>query len=351
MHGQVNIQSSRGVLDIIIALQTTFTFLSIGQQSSFRTSFLRSVETISALVTMTDITISIMIQGLQLQQLTIPSSSTFGALRRRVEEENGYTDGGLRLIHKGKIMGDDASLESGGVKTGTKLLFMRTAKQLQADKDAARRAKLQTPGTEGPANLSEARAAAASKADAQSSTSQSNSSKAITPRGDAVIAGVAHVMLQNGRERIRINAGADVAVSTVRERAGMELGVSATAIRLLGGGRFLKDGGSLGEAGVRDGASIMIMMSRGFHESQTKREDVGRVEKETAALAARVQGARKRAAHRLLEGGELLLVRGELRGEVGRLKGNLDASGDKDERKDKLLKQLAELEESIEELL
>lgn len=282
--------------------------------------------------------------GRQKVQVEAEEAETFGEVRAAVEKQTGVVPHGIRLLHKGKTMADATVLQTAGVKTGTKLMAMRTQKQHAVEKQQNKLNALQSlekPSVK-PTDRSEAQAV--QHADQHPSTSR-------VICGDDYIDGQCHVIVSKGRARYRINIELTALVKDVKERLCTMDGVDGVAsnVRLLSKGKFLTDANALAEQGVKPGGTMMAMFNARHHDTQEARTYVARIADEVAHMETEIRTWLKQSQKRVITPEEVSLQRSTFTQDVRRVRDNLNTVHVSDERIDALQKRLDELDKMLED--
>lgn len=301
---------------------------------------------INCLTNMEEIQITV-IMGREKWAISIAKNQTFGDLRALVETKANVISGGLRLIHKGKTHSDNVILESISVTSGTKMMAMRTGKQVKDEEDKKRAAKLAADNAAALALKERVGSSVASSVDKSDGEDTKSGAK-----GDPVTDG-SFVLLKKRTDIFRVNIEMEASIGDLKQQVAMIDGINAEPrdIRILGKGRMLTGEKSLKECGISSGSTLMILFNARHHDKQEASVQVTSITKEVNDLQAKTQSVQKKANKRLLNGVEITIARGELVDTVTRLKDNLASVRGDDERIPLLEKQLNEIEELIQNIV
>lgn len=271
--------------------------------------------------------------------LDVPSTrSTLGSVRKEVEKRFGLVENGVRLLFNGKTMSDVATLESAGIKSNAKLMAMRTMTQHKAEKEFEKRRKL-SPVVENPARL-----------EAEPSKSKSMTGSAISTRpkiGDAEIPGEPFIIVQKGRDKFRINISTSATVHEVKLRFASLDGVEAVAceVRLMSGGKFLKDEMTLNDYGVKEGATMMALFTARHHDRQEARSEMVKLADRVERLEREMSALNRSVEHRLATTDEIIVIRSQLLRDVELVRSNVSAVRGEEDKAKTLLKRLDALDD------
>lgn len=295
---------------------------------------------------MTQINVMV-IMGRQKWEFIGHEQMKFMELRHMVEAKAGTVEGGIRLLHKGKSLSDNETFASVNVTSGTKMMGLRTAKQREEEKNREKNAKLISNRTA----MDELKDKVGKPETEGASASSSTGGR--TLRGDAAIEGSDYVVLIKGKDKYRVNIDLSESVVAVKNKATSMEGIKSEArdMRLLFKGKFLQNDINLDEAGVKRGASLMLLFSARHHDAKEGFTEISSIEKKLEALEKETRAVASKANHRLLYGADLTVEKARLSEAVGTLKDNLFSVRKEDERRAELNRRLAEVEVTIEGLL
>lgn len=274
--------------------------------------------------------------GREKLQVDVSEEATFADIRKQIESQKQLKDNGVRLIHKGKKMPDETSLQSLAITSDTKIMAMRTEKQHHADQLHARLAKFNAQQEQRP-----------SKTEAPA-----ESTGKVKIGGDALIPEQTCVIICEARLRFRVNVPLTATGHEVKQRycqMSAKL-IEPGDVRLLAGGRFIKDDATLTQCGVSDTATIMALMSSRHHDTRQQRDVVTKLASDVALLEEKVAALQRRTAGRLATPQEIAVVRSNLTQDVKVVRDNLNVGRVPDERRAPLRKRLDELDTLLDDL-
>lgn len=265
--------------------------------------------------------------------------------RRRVETELGFIDGGLKLLNKGKMVGDKTTLSALGVVAGSKIMGMKTGAQHAHDRDAA---KLEA-SRQRTRELDGLKESMGKQSTTEAPSSSHATKKEVVIQGDEEMEGLGFVIVQKGRDRYRVNVlgGVDaVRLKDIKVKvASFIAGVYPAEVRLLYRGRVLSDDNvTLSECAVASGGTLMAMFSAPYHDRREASAQLDKLRGEVDAVERAHESVIRRVRHRLLPQDELIVVQSQLRSDVSRVRGNIEAVQGFDEDKPALLKRLDNLD-------
>lgn len=272
-------------------------------------------------------------------QVQASPSDSGAALRRRVESELKFVDGGVRLLYKGRALTDGCSLSSAGVTSRSKLMALKTGCQHAHDRHLATQKQQEQTRNE-----------------LNKKTTYSSSSSSVSPRpsvstsmthGDEEFPNMPYVTVQKGKNQYRVNVvdGMDTGrVDTLKVRLASFLpGVQARDIKLLCRGRVLDSQSVLGECGVRSGQTVMAMFNARHHDRMEACEQLEKARSELEQLEKTHAKVTRRIEHRLVPQDELVVVQAQVRRDVDRVRDNVEAVQGFADEKPMLLKRLDNL--------
>lgn len=297
-----------------------------------------------SVITMASIVVKI-IKGKDTLEVNGSPAMTFGDLRKEAEARVSAVEGGLRLLYKGKSLDDRTTLAAAKVTSGTKMMALATPKQREADARDEKAAKA--------VRESAAVDAMRERSTEAASASASNASPiTLAVGGDAKVSGQTSVLLKKGRETFRANLALNATVGELKIHAAGLDGINAEAgdMKLLHKGRFLKDDTSLGDCGVLDGATMLLMFGVRHHDKGDARIEMEQVEKEIGELEQKVTGVAAKARGRLLDSTDLALAKGQVLENYERLKDNLVSVRGEEERRKGLEGRLRQVKLELERL-
>jgi hypothetical protein len=250
---------------------------------------------------------------------------TWGDVMTRLAELAGDDASGMRLLYKGRTVDAGATLSSCKVKSGSRLMAMKTGARHGAEQKQAARS---------------AAAALAAAADTPRAPTESDPSTAQAGRsgtggrkrevlGDTGIDDTEsfYVRVVQGAATFLVGLDADATLGDLKLRLAPTCGVRAEDQRLLfGGRRDLTDAATLvGDAGAKRGATFMLLAGRRHHDAAEAARDFATIAGDVEALEGRVAGLERRIRGRLISGhAELTLSIGEVEGEAKRLDDNIN---------------------------
>ena len=279
--------------------------------------------------------------GRQILEITCTSDTTFADFQVLAEKQSGIVDGGLRFLHKGSSS-PQKTLAEVNIKDGTKIMALRSAKQVAADKDKEKLAKLRKAEKD----ILQLKDSSGAKGVASSSSASASGTSYV---GDEKIEGASHVILIKGKLRVRVNIDMSSSVWALKEKAAsfQEIGSAPRNIRLMFKGGFLKDDSSLADCTVKSGASLMVLFTARHHDEVEDAAEMSSIEGKVQELEQKAKRIRSQLEHRLLDDVDLKVAKGELEEAVNRLRDNVESVRSIDARKATLLGTLNSVQDLI----
>lgn len=273
-----------------------------------------------------------------------------------VAKQAGMDISALRLLYKGRAVGGEKTLADAAVKTGSKLMAMKTKAHHTGEQARERRQKAAADATAAEL-LRDRTQQAGSKAIAPGSAASSGKTK---PLGDTIDeeCGDFYVRASHGGKLYKLRIASDACVSDLKTRVAELIGISEKEQRLVyGGKRELPDTASIGgDLGAKRGAMFLVLARRGHHDAVEAKQDIGMLTNEVGTVGEKLASLERKVRGRLLsEYVEVTLAIGEVDAEIERLSGNVAAvrgigAGEDKAEAENLSKYLQEMKKSIEAL-
>lgn len=253
--------------------------------------------------------------------VTSHAGSTWGDVLRELASAAGCDAGSIRLLFQGKTA--DASQRLTGVKSGTKLMALKTKGHHVAEKKQETRLKL----LEGSAAAERLLADAAPTAGSVADPSEKKVAARKVVLGDQVDNTTPYyVRIVQGSQWYNLVLPVTATVGNVKERLAPLCGVSQINQRLVfKGKRDFSDEELLTDIGaVKKGCTFLLLASMRHHDAAEAKVDISRIGTEVATLEEKTAGLQKRVRGRLLNDFvDLTIAIGELEGEALRLEDNI----------------------------
>jgi Ubiquitin family len=257
--------------------------------------------------------------------LKVTAESTWGDILEILSKEACCDATGIRLLFKGKTANPMQTLADAKVKSGVKLMAMKTkAQHVVEQKDDTR------------SRLAERAAAAEilrSGGDASTGRSAADQGKyaGVQTRlvlGDAIDGTtIFYVRVVQGLNSYLVELDETETLRNLKLRLAPLCDVAAKDQRLLFKGMpDIDEASTFSDIGAKRGSTFLLLTSMRHHDAQEAKQDIIKIEKDVRALEERTSGLRKRLKGRLLhEYVELTVSIGQLEGESRRLRDNLES--------------------------
>lgn len=227
----------------------------------------------------------------------------------------------IRLLLKGKTV--DAKQKLTGVKSGMKLMALKTKGQHVAE----RKREARTKQAEGRALTDRLHSDATRGVKSSTESCSANSASRKVFLGDAIDRDSDfYVRVVQGSQWYNLVLPATSCIGDVKERLTSFCTVSKSNQRLVfRGKRDFDDAALLSDIGaVKRGSTFLLLASMRHHDLAEAKLDVSRIETEVASLEGKTKGLHKRVRGRLLNDFvDLTIAVGDLEGEALRLEDNI----------------------------
>lgn len=227
----------------------------------------------------------------------------------------------IRLLFKGKTA--DTNQRLTGVKSGTKLMALKTKGQHAAEQKQEARAKQ----AEGLAAAERLLSGASPAAESSSESSSANPASRKIFLGDTIDGDTEfYVRVVHGSQWYNLVLPATSSVGNIKERLTSLCGISDSNQQLVyRGKRNFDDDALLSDVGaVKMGSTFLLLANMRHHDIAEAKLDASRIETDVAALEEKTKGLYKRVRGRLLNDFvDLTIAIGELEGEALRLEDNI----------------------------
>lgn len=249
---------------------------------------------------------------------------TWGDVVADVAGQAGLGPCALRILYKGRSAVTGKTLGDDKVKTGTKLIAMKSKAHHAAEETRERR---------------ERAAADAAAADRLWNASESDApppavaapGTACTSFGDD-IDGIGpadfYVRVGHAGKVYNVRLSSDACVSHLKKRIAELVGVTERDQRLVfkGKSEFRDTAALVVNLGAKRGSHFMVLARREYHDAIEAKKDVAMLGNEVVSIGEKLSRVERKVRGRLLsEYGEVILAIGEVDAEVERLSGNLEA--------------------------
>lgn len=259
--------------------------------------------------------------GRNMFAITGHANMTWGDVLAELASAADCDPSSIRLLFKGKTA--DPKQKLTGVKTGTKLMALKTKGQHVAEKKQEARAKQAEGRAAAERLLSDA--APAAQSDLESGSAKTPSRKIIL--GDTVDSDTEfYVRIVHGSQWYNLVLPAASCIGDIQKRLNSLCGISKSNQRLVfRGRRDFGDDALLSDIGaVKRGSTFLLLANMRHHDIAEAKLDISRLKTGVAALEEKTKGLHKRVRGRLLNDFvDLTIAIGELEGEALRLEDNI----------------------------
>jgi len=235
------------------------------------------------------------------ERLNVPCklSSSFGELKSKISDLTGVPASHQKLIHKGKQPRDVDTLQAAGVKSGDKMMLMKSpsaAKDTAMEEKRLLSDKRKQEAAESQKLRDEHRAGAL---DAPMPTPASQQ-QATTVVEDERLPGEAALLISQGKVKYKVAIGeGSRSVEELKQRVAKLTGVDAKFHRLIYKGKELKDKASVEELGLKDGDKMLLLFAEGHHKAVDETALVEELKEDVTVLEGDVGKLMKKCEHGL----------------------------------------------------
>lgn len=268
----------------------------------------------------TELTLHITLGGTK-HTVTATPSMTWGDVTFQLAAASGVEVSHIRLLYKGKTAAVDASLLDSEVKSGARLMAMKTR---AAHSSATREA--QSGGEAAAAK------AAVELRDAARGALETEDGKVEKKRevvlGDGVQAEKFFVLVKQGKMAFRVVLEDGGSVGDLKTKLAGFCDTAPSEMRILFSGKRCDDDSAqvVADLGAKTGSMFMLMMSMRHHDAIEAGMNLRRIAVEVENTEKMGSGLDRRVRKRLVDDfGDVVVGIGEVEGEAGRLLENLES--------------------------
>jgi hypothetical protein len=263
-------------------------------------------------------------------------------------------------LYKGKALRDDDILSAAGLKNGAKVMMLLSAdahKQLEAQ---ANEAIIEKQKADAQADVLEAQkmrdGSEPPAAPTSSSETVSQKNEMIVCDTEDQLAAAADstafvVVVQHGKRKFQASMGSSSTFGDIKTRLAGTINVPSKQQKLLFKGKQRENKEKLGDAGVKEkGSKMMLMFAEGWHIELEAKDDAESIRKEMDSAEEEVGKTLSKVRHRFIDHVELSLAVGKFDDLVYRLNDNVIHVKGAAEEKAALKQRAAALTAQLEEL-
>lgn len=274
--------------------------------------------------------------------VTHTEEMTFGDVRIAVAALSGQDGTSFRFLCKGRAVKDEEKVATGPRPALVKIMALKTKKGHQADAGAAKKGSSS-------AHLATEVQAANEKEDKKSATAKIQAVKPTQPKGDVVSEDEFFVMVRAGRERYHVRIELSCSIQDLKDRLENMDGVGSSAknMKLIFSGKQRKNEEVLQEIGVKRGSMFMLLFLARHHDAVDAKADLQKIKDALIKLESQAKQVDRQFDRRLMDIVEVRARLGEIEGEAGVLKNQLESNKCEDDIRQVVLKCMENMEAAV----